>query len=320
MDLIWWVVAIAGCLALAGCVSMALLPTRPVDPDELTPLANTARLTRLPGYVRAVRLRAIAAAVAMVTLLVAFAASVLVAARPTGLPAWNRTSQVATPEDIMVCVGGPASDPAVSTAMRYFAEQAGSLGTDRIGLTSANRRVIPLTRDYQYAAAQFGAAAQREGSRPLVAPVSYVDYSAGVQDVLALCLTGFPSFDETSAQRRSLIYVGPESLPGAGQTAPLFTTDRVRELAVTAGVQVNAITPGSGEGTVAGLARDTGGQWFSDAADVSGTLAEIRAHPPEAGSTDESAQVRSAETPGVPLVLGLLALAVLWWWPVVMRR
>lgn len=320
MDLIWWVVAIAGCLALAGCVGLALLPERPADQGELRPLANTARLTRLPEYVRAARLRTISAVIAMVMLTVAFAASVLVAARPTGLPSWHRSTQAATPEDIMVCVGGPASDPAVSTAMRYLSERVRTFGTERIGLTSANRRVIPLTRDYQYAAAQFDAVAGQEGAPPLVAPVSYVDYTAGVQDVLAMCLTGFPSFDEKAAQRRSLIYIGPESGPGTGGTAPLFSPDRLRDLAVTAGVQVNAITPGSGEGAVADLTRSTGGRWFSDSADVAGHLAEIRAHPPAAASAAERADVRSAETPGIPVSVGLLALAVLWWWPVVMRR
>ncbi|MGV0807713.1 hypothetical protein [Mycolicibacterium setense] len=320
MDLIWWVVAIVGCLALAGCVGLAMLLRQPPDPGELRPLANTARLTRLPEYVRAARLRTISAVVAMVMLTVAFAASVVVAARPTGLPSWHRSTEVATPEDIMVCAGAPASDPAVSAAMRYLAERVRTFGTERIGLTSANRRVIPLTRDYQYAAAQFDAAARQEGSRPLVAPVSYVDYTEGVQDVLAMCLTGFPSFDEKAPQRRSLIYIGPESRPGTGEGAPLFTPDRLRDLAVQAGVQVNAITPGSGEGAVAELTRSTGGRWYSDAADVAGHLAEIRANPPAPGSTDERADVRSAETPGVPVSLGLLALAVLWWWPVVMRR
>ncbi|MED5815856.1 hypothetical protein VST63_26145 [Mycolicibacterium sp. 050232] len=320
MDLIWWAVAIVGCLALAGCVGLVLLSKQTVDKDEFMPLANTRRLTRLPEYVRAARRRTVSAAVAMVLLTVAFAASTLIAARPTGLPSWGRTNQVATPEDIMVCVGGPLTDSAVGTTLRYFADRVGSFGIDRIGLTSANRRVVPLTRDYQYAAAQFAAFGQREGSRPFVAPVSYVDYATSVEDVLAMCLTGFPSFSEPSAQRRSMIYVGPESLDRPGDVAPLFGTDRLRDLAVTAGVQVNAITPGSGDGPASELTRSTGGRWFSDAADVDAHLGEIRQHPPQAGSTGESADVRSAETPGVPVLLALLAMAVLWWWPVVMRR
>ncbi|MEV0671439.1 hypothetical protein [Mycobacterium sp. NPDC050441] len=320
MDLIWWVVAITGCLALAGCVGVALLLRQPMDPDRLRPLANTGRLTRLPQYVRTARLRTIAAVVAMVLLTVAFAGSVLAAARPTGLPSLTRTVQAATPEDIMVCAGGPVTDPAVSATLQYFADRARFFGTERIGLTSANRRVIPLTRDYQYAAAQFAAVGRQDGDRPLVAPVSYVDYAATVQDVLAMCLTGFPSFPEPSPQRRSVIYVGPESLPGSAESAPLFTEDRLRDLAVTAGVQVNAITPGSGEGTVAALTRSTGGSWFSDSADIAAHLTQIRNHPPKAGTTGDNTDVISAETPAIPVLLALLALAVLWWWPVVMRR
>ncbi len=319
MDLIWWAVAIAGCLALAGCVGLGLLRRQPVDPDELEPLANTGRLTRLPEYVRAARRRTISAVVGIVLLAVAFAAAALVTARPTGLPSLARNTEVAAPEDIMVCVGSPATDPAVGTALRYFAERVGSFGTDRIGLTSANRRVIPLTRDYQYAAARFAEAAEPQGTQTLVAPVSYVDYAAGVEDMLALCLTGFPSFEEPSEQRRSLIYVGPESLPGSGETSPLFSSDRLRDLAMTAGVQVNAITSGSGDTGVADLARSTGGQWFSDAADVAGHLTEIRQHPPPAGPTGDTADVESAETPAIPVLFALLALTVLWWWPVVMK-
>ncbi|MGA5534524.1 hypothetical protein [Mycolicibacterium nivoides] len=320
MDLIWWAVAIAGCLALAGCVASALLLKPSAAPDEFTPLANTGRLTRLPEYARAARRRTMAAVVAMVTLTVAFVASALVAARPTGLPSWNRATHVATPEDIMVCVGGPLTDPAVSATLQYFADRVGSFGTERVGLTSANRRVIPLTRDYQYTAAQFAAFGRQEGARPFVAPVSYVDYAASVEDVLAMCLTGFPSFSERSAQRRSVIYVGPESLPRPGEVTPLFGPDRLRDLAMTAGVQVNAITPGPGDGIAADLTRSTGGRWFPDSADVAAHLAEIRDNPPQAGSTGETADVRSAEAPGVPVLLALLAVAVLWWWPVVMRR
>lgn len=320
MDLIWWAVAMAGCLALAGCVALALLSKQSLDSEDLTPLANTRRLTQLPEYVRVARRRTLSAVVAMATVTVAFAASALIAARPTGLPSWHRSSQVATPEDVMVCVGGPLTEPAVGTTLRYFADRVGSFGTERVGLTSANRRVIPLTRDYQYAAGQFAAFGRREGTRPFVSPMSYVDYAASVEDVLAMCLTGFPSFSEPSAQRRSIIYVGPESLPRPGDVAPLFSTDRLRDLAMTADVQVNAITPGSGDGAAGELARTTGGRWFSASADVAEHLTEIRDHPPQPGSTGESAAVRSAETPGIPVLLALLAMAVLWWWPVVMRR
>ncbi len=110
MDLIWRAVAIAGRLALAGCVASALLLKPSAAPDEFTPLANTGRLTGCPrAPARRPRRRTMAAVVAMVTLTVAFVASALVAARPTGLPSWNRATHVVTPEDTrLVCVRRPA--------------------------------------------------------------------------------------------------------------------------------------------------------------------------------------------------------------------
>lgn len=320
MDLIWWIVAIAGCVALAGCVVHALLWPQDVDRRRLRPLANTGRLTRLPEYIRAVRLRTITACVSLALLVTAFAATVLVAARPMGLPSTTRNAEALAPEDIMVCVGGPVSEPAVGATLRYFAERVTSFGAERIGLTSANRRVVPLTRDYQYAAAQFAAYAQpveQQDGEPFVAPVSYVDYAESVEDVLALCLTGFPSFDEKSPQRRSLIYVGPQSLPGSAQSQ-LFTEQHVRDMAATAGVQVNVLATDAG-GPLDELAGSTGGRSFVAGANVSGQLDEIRDHPPSAASTGENT-TRAVETPDVGLAVALLAVIGLSLWPVVVRR
>ena len=155
MELTWWVVAIAGCLGLAICIAVVLLKPMNSEHRRLRLLANVGRLTRLPEYRRAARLRTVSAVVAITLLTVIFGASVVAAARPIGLPSTARQSQGIQPEDIMLCMGGPPSDPAVRATLRYFAEQVKTFTTQRIGLTSANRRIVPLTRDYQYAAAQF---------------------------------------------------------------------------------------------------------------------------------------------------------------------
>ncbi len=152
----------------------------------------------------------------------------------------------------MLCMGGPSTDSAVGATLRYFADRAKTFSTQRIGLTTPNRRVVPLTRDYQYAAAQFNkyaaASVQSDAAVRWAPAVSYVDYAGGVEDVLAMCLTGFPSFDQTSAQRRSLIYVGPGSRRAPGDARPvLFTADAVRDLAKASGVQVNVVTTGRAE-------------------------------------------------------------------------
>jgi hypothetical protein len=319
MDLRWWVVAIAGCVALAAVIAAAALWPTDAGRNRLRPLANTTRLTGLPEYRRAVRLRTLWLAVTALLLVTGFVAATLAAARPTGLPSAANAHLARPAEDIMVCTGAPASDPAVAAVLQYFAEATPGFGAERIGLTSPNRRVVPLTRDYQYAAAQFGAAA-RSGDR-LVANVSYTDYAGDVQDVLAMCLTGFPDFGETAGNPRSLIYVGPAALRRPGDPRPqLFTTDRLRELAEAAGVQVNAIVSGPDSGGLAGLVRATGGSVFPADGNTDARVAEIRAHPPAATTTAQDAAIRTVESPDIPLVLALLAVTGLLLWPRVMRR
>jgi hypothetical protein len=313
------VVVIAGCVALATVIAVAAL--WPVDAvhRQLRPLANTTRLTRLPEYRRAVRLRTVWLVVTVLLLVTGFVAAVLAAARPTGLPSAANAHLARPAEDIMVCAGAPASDPAVAAVLQYFAERTPGFGAQRIGLTSVNRRVIPLTRDYQFAAARFGAAA-RPGDE-LIANVSYTDYAGDVQDVLAMCLTGFPDFGESAGNPRSLIYVGPATLRRPGDPRPqLFTTDRIRELAETAEVQVNAIVSGPDNGSLDGLVRATGGSVFPADGSTAARVAEIRAHPPAATAAARGAATRTVETPDIPLVFALLAVTALLLWPRVVRR
>jgi hypothetical protein len=141
----------------------------------------------------------------------------------------------------------------------------------------------------------------------LVTPVSYADYTPSVEDVVAMCVTGFPPFDRKADQRRSLIYVGPQA--SSGGAPALFTADRVAELARQAGVQVNVLTTGAATGSMADLAHDTGGQAFSADSDVTAHLDQIRQHSPAAPSGAGAA--RSTESPEVPAIAALSAVVVL---------
>jgi hypothetical protein len=271
----------------------------------------------LPEYRRAVRRRTVATIVAIVLLAAAFGASVLVASRPTGLPSAGERLETAQPEDIMVCIGAPATDRAVGASLRYLADRMKFFTTERVGLSSADRRLVPLTRDYQYAAAQFNAVA----SAPQRTTVSYADYAGDVADVLAMCLTGFPSFDKQTPQRRSLIYVGPASLREPGDPRPvLFTADSVRELAQTAHVQLNVVSVGPNRDALDALARSTGGRAAAGNTDAAGAISEIRRHPPGPTAAGQAAVVKTAETPDVPVIVALAALVGLLMWPLVMRR
>lgn len=322
MGLTWMLVVIAGCVALAGCIAAVLFRPMGAQRRRLRPLANTGRLTLLPEYARAVRARTVAAVVTIVLLVVMFAGSVIVAARPTGLPTTATRFGGGDPEDVMICVGAPPTDPAVAASLGYFAGHVDDFGTQRIGLTSANRRVIPLTRDYQYAKQTLSDYAQPAGQRGDVAafsaPVTYVDYTANLDDLLSLCLTGFPGFDQPTAQRRSLIYVGPDSTP-PGDPA-LFTPDRLRALAVTGAVQVNAVLTGPDSGAMSALARDTGGRALSAGPSVTASLDDIRAHPPAARFSEDANGDAAPESPDVPVLIALAAAVALAGWPMVQRR
>jgi hypothetical protein len=125
-----------------------------------------------------------------------------------------------------------------------------------------------------------------------------------------MCLTGFPEFDAGAPVRRSLIYVGPATLGEDGGTS-LFTAQQVRDLATTAGVQVNAITDDNG--LPAELAGQTGGRVQSDVGD-------IRDHPPAPQPSADSASVQSAETPDLLLIAALLGVVTMLAWPLVVRR
>jgi hypothetical protein len=324
VDLTWMIVAIAGCVALAICIGLVLLRPMSAERRRLRPLANVGRLTLLPEYVRAKRARTRTAVVTIALLGVMFAGSIIVAARPSGLSTSARSFDGDDPEDVMLCIGAPVADPAVTAALRFFTDHADGLSTERIGLTSPNRRVVPLTRDYQYLKETLSDYAQpqdRRGDLAAFSPtVSYSDYAESVEDQLALCLTGFPAFDRKVAQRRSLIYVGPSQLRTPDDPRPpLFTAERVGDVARAAGVQVNALTTGPDSAFLSTLVRDTGGQEFPADSGVAARLTEIRNHPPAATTDTGDADGRSAESPDVPLIVALMAAAALAAWPMVRR-
>jgi hypothetical protein len=154
------------------------------------------------------------------------------------------------------------------------------------------------------------------------APVSYEDYSANVDDLLTLCLTGFPGFDQTTAQRRSLIYVGPESArtPNGAAGPSLFTADRLRDLAAAGGVQVNAVVAGQDSGTLSSLASDTDGRALPAGPSVAAALDDIRDHPPAARFSEDADGGAAPESPDVPVLIALAAAVALAGWPMVQRR
>ncbi|MGK2881794.1 MAG: hypothetical protein ACSLE6_13705 [Mycobacterium sp.] len=325
MELKWWPVAAIGtaCFVIA-IVLAALLPITAAR-ARLRPLANVARLIRLPEYTKVARLRSLSTVATLVVLTVMFGAATWAAARPAGA---GKGFDTAHPEDIMLCVGQPVTDAATAEMLDYFARQTTTAPqTQQIGLTSVNRRVVPLTRDHRYAAARFGDYARPDDaqSATFAPPVPYTDNAVSEDDVLALCTSGFPSFEQRSTHRRSVIYLGPSDLREAGeQRAALFTDDGVRDLAERAGIQLNVVdtAPSAASAPLVTLIEQTGGRYLApESGSISEALDEIRANTPPARLADGTVVTADqGDAPVIPLAIALLSAAVLSVALLVLRR
>lgn len=333
MGLTWWPIAVVGFVCLAAAVALAMLMPMEQVRRRLRPLANSSRLTRLPEYARMARARLVSMVVAVVLLGLLFGTAVVASARPSGW--WWSSAATDPPQDVMLCVGQPVTDKTTGAFLTDFANQARTYGTQRIGLTSPNRRVIPMTRDYQFVAGRLGDLA-RLSERPADNPagatasfspaVSYVDYAASVEDILALCMTGFPSFDSKSSHRRSVIYLG------SGQTRDpeesrrsLLTAEQVASMASNAGIQINALSSSSrNAGPLPSIAKSSGGQYFSlenRENQLTADLDAIRDRPPPAGApVDEAVTGWFGDAPAVPLAVAVVTSLLLCLSVMVLRR
>lgn len=329
MDLRWWPIALAGVLALAVCLALAMaLPSAQAD-RMLRPLAHVDRLTALPEYARIRHRETVLAVTTIALLVVLFLTAALTAARPSGS---GREFDALHPEDVMLCVGAPIADGTTAQFLNHFARQATTYDAQRIGLTSPTVRVLPLTRDYQYAAQRLGeyGAPNAAQAAEFAKAVNYTDYAPSLRDTLALCMTGFGT--EPTSHRRSLIYLGP-SIFGPGDERSLFSEQQVADIADKAGIQVNAIArvdvsdaAQRGDTELSTLTERSGGRFFRyHAGDSDPTLTDdldaIRANPAPVvlpGGARITGQL--PDEPGPLLVTGLAVAALLGLALVVVRR
>lgn len=364
MDLRWWTVFIVGAVALVAVVALATLVPLARITKVLRPLAHVDRLTGMPEYARVARIQFWSMLITLVLLLGLFGAAVLTTSRPVGLSSASRNFEAVHPEDIMLCVGQPVTDPTTAGFLNYFAQQVRTFDTQRIGLTSPSLRVVPLTRDDDYAAAQFSRFAGlatlqhdldtdkklagpqadelRAGINDFSRTVTYDDYARSIQDILALCMTGFPSFDDKSTRRRSLIYLGHSNIGSPEDTrAALFSDQQVTDMAAAAGIQVNVITRADinnstpeANDALAAAAFATGGRSSvynpaGTAGDtpsgtdptLAGLLDTIRDNPPDVVLPSGTVITRrSWDYPNVPLISSMLLAGLLFLSLAVLRR
>lgn len=291
MELKWWPVVLLGLAALVAAAAVAWAAPLATDRQHVRALANLRRLTSLPEYVRAYRAYVVSLAAALALLVLTFAAALVTSARPTGLAASIQAFDAAHPQDTMLCLGEDVTDQTSAEFLTHYAQQAQSFDQQRLGLTSQTLRVIPLTRDHTYVTDRLQGLARlariqqdlrdntpvsdadraeltaraAEFSRPL----DYTDYARSVEDVLALCLSGFPDRQNDAGQRRQLVYFGDSALGDPADPRPsLYTADAVRRLAEDADVQINVIARADavqsspeGNDALRALAESTGGRF-----------------------------------------------------------
>lgn len=267
MELKWWPVFYIGLVSLAVAVAAAaLLPTARLR-RTLRPLAHVDRLTRLPQYLRVYRFYLFSLVVTGVLLFTTFLTALTASARPTGMASARMAFDTVHPQDIVLCVGAPVTEPATAEFLRYYARYVERLrpeDTRRVGLSSPTLRVIPLTRDHRYLADRLESLSRlariqqdlderkalpdnervelTRGLEGFSRPVGYVDYAPSVPDTLAQCIAGFPSYPAERAHRRQLIYFGYSTFRDPEERRPsLFTGETLKRLAVQQGVQVNVV-------------------------------------------------------------------------------
>jgi len=272
MELKWWPVILVGLAALVAVAAVVWALPVNTDQRQLRRLAHVDRLTRLPEYIRVYRAYVLSVMATLLLLLIAFGAAVVAGARPTGLPESIQAFDAAHPQDTMLCVDGAVTDPATAEFLTYYAQLAQSFDQQRLGLTSETLRVIPLTRDHTYVADRLQGLARLariqqdlDSGEPVSdadraelqaraaefsRPIDYVDYASSAEDVLALCMSGFP--DSDGARRRQLVYLGDSSLrdPVDGRQS-LYSADAVRQLADDKDVQINVLARTDALGAVA---------------------------------------------------------------------
>lgn len=325
MDMKWWPVALVGLACFAIVVALAALPSMAAARQRLRPLANVDRLTRLPEYAKAARLRSLSTVITVVVLTVMFAAATWAGSRPA---AARDDFDAAFPQDTMLCVAQSASDPETTEFLDYFAHQVATMPvTQGIGLTSLNRRLVPLTRDHAYATTRLSEfVGTRAAQAASFAPrVPYTDYATNVNDVLALCLSGLPLDGERGTHRRSIIYLGPSDIHAAGDQRPaLFTEGGLHDLAKRVGAQINVVdtAPSPASGALAALSAQAEGRYLAAGPkSVTAALDEIRSHSPAARRADGTVvRTELQDDPVAPLAIALSSAAVLSVALLVLRR
>ena len=361
MDLKWWPILVGGVVCLAvGVIAVWQLPVQRVQ-RRLRPLAHVDRLTRLPEFARVQRVYRVSMAISAAMLGIAFLSAIMAAARPVQAASDAAGYDAAHPRDVMLCVGQPVTDPTTADLLRFYADRANPGPFDALGITSANLRVMPMTRERGFARGRleyFADMAQIQqdldtrqdvpvekrielagGIDAFARAVTYVDYAPSVEDALALCMTGFPGFENPSEHRRQLVFLGYSRWRDADERRPpLYDSGQIQAMAQRGGVQINVISRADvadsspeANDMMRGLTTATGGSFSlynpagtagsSGGSVLADKIAEINDHPPLPSRSGANGSLqREVDTPRLALAAAAIAAVLLAMSLAVLRR
>ena len=316
MELIfWWMPPLAiVAIAVAGAI-VALVRRRRPRAESGRPVANTTRLTALPGYRAALgRYRLLLGAVA--------ASALLLVVGSVGLASRPASSQLVYPEagnrDIVLCldVSGSMID-FDAEIVEVFGELASRFDGERISLVVFNASAVtyfPLTSDYDYIRQQLGRIGEQFDSddADYFAGTFFGDGSSLIGDGLASCTE---RFDTPEADRsRSIILATDNLVVGA----PVFTLAEAGALAARRGIRVYGVNPGDQSSReyldvfadeFEAAVTDTGGAYYAlaDPGAIPSIVESISAE--QAALVRGTPQLTQSDRPAVPLLLAYLGLA-----------
>lgn len=277
------------------------------------PVANTASLTQLPAYRRALRRHRARLAILATSAALLAGASLVGAARPVDTTTDRPTARS---RDIMLCldVSGSMAEFDAALVETFRALVRGFEG-ERIGLVIFNASaatVFPLTDDYDFIGDELDTAAEALdggiGDEAFFAGTYNGRGTSLIGDGLATCVTSFDRIDTERA--RSLVLATDNHLAGR----PLIPLSQAAELAKVRSVRVYGLNPEkSGPDDEAAqlrrVVRDTGGEYFTadDPSAVAAIVAAVQRQ--EASIIEGRARALQTDQPAVPIVLAGLGLA-----------
>lgn len=303
---------IGGLIALAGAVAVYRLVSKR-SRRSTAPVANSAVLTSLPEYHRALRRHRLRMLLLAMSALLLMGAALVGAARPVDV---TIERPEARNRDIMLCLDISGSMAAYDAELvRTFMRLVTQFEGERIGLVifnSSAATAFPLTDDYDFIRGELDIALRAlSGDRELQYFFAGTFNGLGtslIGDGLATCVASFDRMDTRRA--RSVVFATDNHVAGR----PIIELDEAAELAKLRTVRVYGLNPEpfglDAQATeMRQLVRSTGGEYYamSDGTAVDGIVAAVAAE--EASVIDAASRRLLTDSPAAPITLAGLALA-----------